>query len=429
MKKLIFLFAINLVAIAAWSQGSAGLIAHWDMNGTVNDVSGNGNNGTAHNITAAVGESGVPNTAWYFNGVNSYISVPYAPALNVTQYSICAKVNVMGFYSGLCGGNIILERGAWASTGCYSLTFDNNEYGGGCSSTDTTIEVFITNCGTNGAIQSLWHYTPNIVESNWYNIVGTYDGDSTYKIYVNGVLKSTNKNTGLPIGTSSDSMSIGMDIYGASSGYPYNFHGIIDDIRFYNRVLADSEIQIYSDSCGAIINQPVNSLTNVGSNALFTVSATISSPTYQWQQDSGTGFVNLTNSGPYSGVFTDSLRITGVTTAMNNDHYRCYIYNDASCSDTSTSAILTTTTGINNLISYENLKIYPVPAKDKVTIQLPININKIQLLLINEIGLVVSKITTSDKMVIFDLSGLPTGTYTLKGITESQISINKVYKY
>jgi len=428
MKKLIFLFAINFVAIAAWSQGSAGLIAHWDMNGTVNDVSGNGNNGTAHNITAAVGESGAPNTAWYFNGVNSYISVPYAPALNVTQYSICAKVNVMGFYTGNCQGNIILLRGSWASAGCYAMSFDDQPYAGGCSVVDTPQEVFVTIGGANSATPILWQYTPNIIENTWYKVVVTFDG-TIYKVYVNGTLKSTNSCGGIPIASTTDSLSIGMDIYDAALGYPYNFKGIIDDIRFYNRSLSDTEVSQYGDSCGTIIRQPSNYLINAGSNAVFTVSTTITSPNYQWQEDAGLGFVNLTNSGPYSGVYTDSLKITGVTTAMNDFHFRCFVYNDAACTDTSAFGILTTTTGINNITSIKNTTIYPNPIDEFINIKFPMNTSNGYLQLINDVGQIVSERYFSGEKVIWHLETLPPGIYTVKISLEGQIIYKKVCKY
>src|SRR5271166_6226023 len=109
MKKYLLLLVFICGIITGYAQSTVGLIAHWNMNGSTNDVSGNGHNGNGNNITPAAGEGGVANTAYYFNGYSSYITIPYSPAFNLTQYSICAKVNVMGFYNGICDGNIIFE--------------------------------------------------------------------------------------------------------------------------------------------------------------------------------------------------------------------------------------------------------------------------------------------------------------------------------
>ncbi len=99
------------------------------MNGSANDTSGNGNNGTGYNLTPAAGIDGVMGHAWYFNGSNSYISVPYAPILNTNTYSIAVVIKVMGFNSGTCQANTILERGDALNsspTGSYGMSFDDN---------------------------------------------------------------------------------------------------------------------------------------------------------------------------------------------------------------------------------------------------------------------------------------------------------------
>ncbi len=76
MKKTYLIIALFLNVFAAFGQPTAGLIAYWDMNGSTNDVSGNGNNGTGSSITPAIGEDGIMGHAYFFNGVNSSIPVP-----------------------------------------------------------------------------------------------------------------------------------------------------------------------------------------------------------------------------------------------------------------------------------------------------------------------------------------------------------------
>jgi hypothetical protein len=57
---------------------------------------------------------------------------------------------------------------------------------------------------------------------------------------------------------------------------------------------------------------------------------------YQWQVDAGSGFVNLSNTGVYSGVATATLNLTGVTSSLNGYLYRCQVSNPT-CTTPATS--------------------------------------------------------------------------------------------
>jgi Secretion system C-terminal sorting domain len=77
-----------------------------------------------------------------------------------------------------------------------------------------------------------------------------------------------------------------------------------------------------------------------GGNAIFTVVAAGTTPVYQWQVNTGSGFVNLANGAPYSGVTTATLTITGVTGAMTGYLYRCVLSNTCTVAFNSGSAAL-----------------------------------------------------------------------------------------
>lgn len=51
----------------------------------------------------------------------------------------------------------------------------------------------------------------------------------------------------------------------------------------------------------------------------------LSGSTYQWQVNTGSGYVNLANGGIYSDVTTPVLRLTGVSTALTGNRYRCVV--------------------------------------------------------------------------------------------------------
>ncbi len=81
----------------------------------------------------------------------------------------------------------------------------------------------------------------------------------------------------------------------------------------------------------AIGTQPANRVITDGSNTTFIVTATGTTPTYQWQVDTGSGFVNLVNGAPYSGVTAATLNITAAPITMNGYVYRCVVSGAAPC--------------------------------------------------------------------------------------------------
>ncbi|TPG40845.1 T9SS type A sorting domain-containing protein [Flavobacterium pectinovorum] len=71
----------------------------------------------------------------------------------------------------------------------------------------------------------------------------------------------------------------------------------------------------------SITTHPSLSAICVGSNATFSAIAS-NATSYQWQENTGSGYSNLSNSSIYSGATTATLTITGATTAMNGNSYR-----------------------------------------------------------------------------------------------------------
>lgn len=91
----------------------------------------------------------------------------------------------------------------------------------------------------------------------------------------------------------------------------------------------------------SITTHPKDSVLCAGSNATFKVTATGALLKYQWQVNTGSGFVDISNSGVYSNATTATLMITGATSAMDGYKYRCKVYNDKCGSQLSNSATIT----------------------------------------------------------------------------------------
>ncbi|MDQ8144417.1 beta strand repeat-containing protein, partial [Chryseobacterium sp. CFS15] len=96
-----------------------------------------------------------------------------------------------------------------------------------------------------------------------------------------------------------------------------------------------------------ITGNPPNRTLCSGENTTFSITAT-GATSYQWQQNTGSGFVAIPNGAPFSGVTTTTLTITGVTGTMSGYQYRCVATN-SSGSATSNSATLTVSSISGNI--------------------------------------------------------------------------------
>ena len=100
----------------------------------------------------------------------------------------------------------------------------------------------------------------------------------------------------------------------------------------------------------AITGQPVNVTVCGSSSTSFSITATGTGLTYQWQQSvvgCAGPWVNLVNAAPYSGVTTTTLSINPVTTAMNGYAYRCVVSGTCAPAATSGCGLLTANTPLN----------------------------------------------------------------------------------
>ncbi len=127
---------------------------------------------------------------------------------------------------------------------------------------------------------------------------------------------------------------------GGGGGYHYTTSGSNNGgLGGLGRVI----ITYVSCTAPTINTQPTNPTTTcIGTGTSFTVAATGTSPTYQWQisNNGGTSYVNLTNAGVYSGATSATLSISNPQYWMNNYKYQCVV-SSGTCSTTTTAAVLT----------------------------------------------------------------------------------------
>ncbi len=298
---------------------------------------------------------------------------------------------------------------------------------GTCCSPNVPFEVFIPFNSTNFAVPSMAYANngnysfasvPNsypIMYSQWQNLIVTNKLD-TLSFYVDGqFVYSTFLSSTQRSGSVSDLL---MGTVNRELGAEW-MNGTLDDIGIWNRALDSCEIKdLYFASlgncCQASFNsQPQNQNANSGASASFTVQSSSANPIYQWQSDLGLGWQNLSNAGQYSGVNNDTLVVTNLSVANNNQLFRC-ILTSGTCSDTSAAATLSVsqTNGLNTLQN-EIISIYPNPATNQINIVSNAVHYPLSYKVYNELGqaLLVGDLMASTTSI--DISRLAPGNYML----------------
>lgn len=218
-----------------------GLIAYYLFDGNADDASGNGHNGTTHGVELTTDRNGSAQSAYYFDGNNSYIDLGNSVELKryKRDYTVAGWIKLDAFpqtYHAI----IMSNRNPDTSPKSGSLI----GIGGLQSSLSKRIEFVQNNLVTGD------EFTYDYMSSNtqleldtWYFFCVTYEyhGDlsNVIKIYVNGNFESQ-KLMGEVIDPENESTFLGCEPQLAP--LDYSFNGSMDDIEMYDRALNEAEI-------------------------------------------------------------------------------------------------------------------------------------------------------------------------------------------
>lgn len=268
MKKILLpLFLILTHICVGQVDLNLGLRAYYPFSGNANDVSGNGNNPVFNNATLTADRFGNPNSAYHFNGINSYMRINNNASINTTNtLSIVAWVKPLGFYMGQCHGNSIMMKGDQDYlTGNYLMRYDDNAYTNGTNCSNPVVDIDHQNIYGAGVQQAPPGYLPYVQTNQWYNIIITYDG-TTIKLYIGCELKATSAQ-------GSATFTNAYDLYFGklnNSSFPYWLNADLDEIRIYDRALTNDEINVLGsctilNGCGSWLQtQAVGQSVTVG---------------------------------------------------------------------------------------------------------------------------------------------------------------------
>jgi len=273
------------------------LVAHYPFNGNANDESIYGNNGIVYGATLTTDRFNNINSAYYFDGIDDYIDIPYHLSQQPNTLTISVWINK-----------------AYESSK-YSTIIASN--GGGDGSVDDPYVV-----GDSGfisvsfeglsSLQRIELYSNNILSHNqWHHIVTIFNDevDSAY-LYINGILNDVKFEQNMSLDQNNLGLKIGTYQMGNGSPLLINcFNGKIDDIMIFNRPLNKSEIDsLYHDNGWAIFETGLIAYYPLDNDA---------------NDYSGNSYHGTINGNPefVKGVVNNALKLTGMGhTGSDGDH-------------------------------------------------------------------------------------------------------------
>jgi regulation of enolase protein 1 (concanavalin A-like superfamily) len=204
------------------------LVAHWSFDDTLNDITGNGHDGTAMNGASIVGG------ALVLNGDQQYVEVAHDPALNLTNaFTIAAFVTLDDASDRR--PIITKEHLPDASRGWNCWIQDGEprmQLMDGVKWADT---------GDVGQSKLTVTSSASLDAGTVYHLAFVYDSAGPEQIYVDGVLQVSEDVVTGTLNANEQPVLIGAYIWDLGVYHRY-IAGSIDDLRIYSRVLSEGEI-------------------------------------------------------------------------------------------------------------------------------------------------------------------------------------------
>jgi hypothetical protein len=212
-----------------------GLIAFYPFNGTANDASGNGNHGVAKN-GASFGSDflGRPNKAAQFDGIDDYIIVNDNGKLNSKAITFSAFVLV----NNVNRRHTVLNRVNFEDASAVS-------WGAGQSLDITNKWEMAVDKPTNQCSQRYVFDPSNNISApetmlagRWYHVLATF-GEGKQNLYIDGKLRASKTRDFMSL---KECVSAQLVIGGWWKNDIISIDGKIDEVRIYNRVISECEI-------------------------------------------------------------------------------------------------------------------------------------------------------------------------------------------
>ena len=259
----------------------------WNSAGADACFTPGGNNGNLTNGPLWV--AGQYGSALQFDGTNDYVSVPRISVPNFLSsspftISFWAKPSTLSW-----------KRYVSFYDGSKNIQVGLGDGGGG------GYRFYVQNSNVSAVPKAS---TVVISDTNWHNVTVTFDGVSTYAMYLDGVSSSGGAWSGLSTALFTGNSTT---IYIGQRGDNASFvNGLVDEVRIYSRVLSLAEIQSDRDN--------------------IALPGTVVPPIAYWKFDEGSG-LSAGDSAGYPGSWVNPIAVNGGPSSTGNlSSARTYLF-------------------------------------------------------------------------------------------------------
>src|SRR5436190_4924067 len=222
--------ALRMEAASCAGQPS-GIVGWWPAEGNALDIIATNSGTLAEGATAS--GTGMVGSAFTFDGSNSYVQIPDAPALKPANLTIECWVRFTGLDStgsgAPLGDQYIVFKQNSRSSNFEGFQLGKTRIGGG--------DVFEFLVSSAGGASVVLQGTTFIGINTWYHVAGLR-GSNYLQLYVNGQLQAQ--------GAVSFAQNYGsLPLYFGTSGQPSwdrKLKGLLDEVSLYNRALSSNEV-------------------------------------------------------------------------------------------------------------------------------------------------------------------------------------------
>jgi hypothetical protein len=207
-----------------------GLVAWYPFDGSAEDMSGNGNNGTVYGAILGTDRFGNANKSYSFDGVDDYIDLGDKPEFDgrdTQTISLWFFVATKGSGGSSDMRPILSKWKTWGSPVKNAFLIDAGE-----------VSIGLRVSSDSGSTQVK---TKNYFLNKWHHIALVFDRGNI-SVYLDGQLENEESFDSTSLSDSSERLLVG-NYYKIYNPAYKTFHGSIDDIRIYNRALSNSKIK------------------------------------------------------------------------------------------------------------------------------------------------------------------------------------------
>ncbi|MEJ2637316.1 MAG: LamG domain-containing protein [Calditrichia bacterium] len=223
----------NLEVIVTWGDNTPKLVAYYPFDGSAADFSGNGNHGSVFGAVPAEDMYGHPNRAYFFDGIDDYITIRNKSILRPDfPISVAACIN---FPPDASAPPIFLNN---FTENCYTgITF--------FVSSERNLCLTIGNGGPIRIDSRRTEIGSTILQPNtWYHVAAVARNMNDIRLYVNG-MEEASRSEGYGQQLYYNPAGPGTIAVSDSNGTPGSLHyykGRIDELYFYHSALSAAEI-------------------------------------------------------------------------------------------------------------------------------------------------------------------------------------------